>query len=165
MGCFYEINDTLLLTKDQGFPSDVLDIEKHQKKPITLADVKGKLFSFRNKPAARAFQLDPVRVYLFENTKNDKWLGWGRAFIQSLTIERKKGLAPSDPAGPISFNAGRRCRGGDDVPFLHLLTVFGLTPSSLATSFCFSNSQARCTSVTTVSVVLPLSMPTTPWEN
>ena len=105
MGCFYEINDTLLLTKDQGFPSDILDIERHQKKPITVADVKGKLFSFRNKPAARAFQLDPVRVYLFENTKNDKWLGWGRAFIQSLTIERRKGLEPSDPAGPISFNA------------------------------------------------------------
>ncbi len=44
--------------------------------------------------------------YLFENTEDDKWLGWGRVFIQSLTIKRKKGLAPSDPAGPISFNAG-----------------------------------------------------------
>jgi len=27
MGCFYEINDTLLLTKAQGFPSDILNIE------------------------------------------------------------------------------------------------------------------------------------------
>ena len=106
MGCSYEINDTLLLTEDQGFPSDLLTFEKHRKKPITLKDVEGKIFSFRNKPVARAFQLDPVRVYLFESTKNDKWLGWGRVFIQSLTIERKKGLAPSDPNGPISFNPG-----------------------------------------------------------
>ena len=67
---------------------------------------KRQIFSFKGKPAARAFQLDPVRVYLFENTEDDKWLGWGRVFIQSLTIKRKTGLAPSDPAGPISFNAG-----------------------------------------------------------
>lgn len=105
MGCFYEINDTLLLKKDDGFPSDILNIERHRKNPVTLKDVDGKIFSFRNKPAARAFQLDPVRVYLFEWTANDKWLGWGRVFIQSLTIERKKGLPPSDPAGPISFKA------------------------------------------------------------
>ena len=81
MGCFYEINDTLLLTKAQGFPSDILNIERHLKTPITLKDVEGKIFSFKNKPAARAFQLDPVRVYLFENTKDDKWLGWGSVFI------------------------------------------------------------------------------------
>ena len=92
MGCMYEINDTLLLNKDQGFPCDILSFERHQKNPVTLKDVAGKLFSFRNKAAARAFQLDPVRVYLFESTDNDKWLGWGRVFIQSLTIERKPGL-------------------------------------------------------------------------
>lgn len=106
MGCSYEINDTLLLTKAQGFPSDILNIERHQKNPITLQDVAGKVFRFRNKPVARAFQLDPVRVYLFENTDDDKWLGWGRVFIQSLTIKRKRGLGPSDPAGPIHFNPG-----------------------------------------------------------
>jgi hypothetical protein len=105
MGCFYEINDTLLLTKDQGFPSDLLDIERHRRDPITLRDVEGKIFSFRNKPAARAFQLDPVRVYLFESTPDDKWLAWGRAFIESITIERKPGLAPTDPTGSISFKA------------------------------------------------------------
>ncbi len=42
MGCFYEINDTLLLTKDEGFPSDILNIERHQKNPVTLKDVDGK---------------------------------------------------------------------------------------------------------------------------
>ena len=106
MGCFYEINDTLLLSKEQGFPSDLLNIERHQKNPVALKEVEGKIFHFENKPAARAFQLDPVRVYFFERTENDKWLGWGRVFIQSLTIERKKGLPPTDPAGPISFKAG-----------------------------------------------------------
>lgn len=106
MGCSYEINDTLLLTKAQGFPSDLLNIERHQQNPITLADVAGKVFRFRNKPVARAFQLDPVRVYMFENTDDDKWLGWGRVFIQSLTIKRKRGLGPSDPSGPIHFNPG-----------------------------------------------------------
>ena len=105
MGCFYEINDTLLLTRDQGFPSDILSIERHRKNPVTLKDVEGKIFSFKNKPAARAFQLDPVRVYFFESTENGKWLGWGKVFIQSLTIERRKELAPSDPKGPISFKA------------------------------------------------------------
>ena len=103
MGCFYEINDTLLLTKDEGFPSDILNIERHRKTPVALKDVEGKIFSFRNKTAARAFQLDPVRVYFFERTESDKWLGWGKVFIQSLTIERKKGLPPTDPAGPIIF--------------------------------------------------------------
>lgn len=106
MGCSYEFNDTLLLTEAQGFPSSILDIERHRKNPVTLDDVRGKVFSFSNKPAARAFQLDPVRVYLFENTKDDKWLGWGKVFIQSLTLQRRPGLPPSDPAGPISFNAG-----------------------------------------------------------
>ena len=105
MGCFYEINDTLLLNKDQGFPSDILEIKRHQKNPVTLKDVEGKIFSFKNKSAARNFQLDPVRVYLFERTEDGKWLGWGRVFIQSLTIERKKGLMPTDPNGEISFNS------------------------------------------------------------
>ena len=104
MGCFYEINDTLVFSKDQGFPSDILDIERHQKNPVTLKDVEGKIFSFRNKTTARAFQLDPVRVYLFEWTANDKWLGWGRILIQSLTIERRKDLPPSHPETSVDFD-------------------------------------------------------------
>src|SRR5215210_471966 len=104
MGCFYEINDTLILTADQGFPSELLNVDKHRKNPVTLKDVEGKIFSFRNKSAARAFQLDPIRVYLFEFTSNGKWLAWGKALIQSLTIERKKGLPPSDPSKSVDFN-------------------------------------------------------------
>ena len=85
MGSFVQINDTLELTTEQGFPSDLLDLKKHLKKPITLADVQKTIFEFKNKPAARIFQLDPVRVYYVHNI-NGKWLFWGRVFIQSETI-------------------------------------------------------------------------------
>lgn len=87
MGCFYEINDTLLLTEDQGFPSHVFNYERHVKSPVTIDDVKDKIFHFKGKATARLFQLDPVRVFFYENTKNDKWLAWGQVLIQSITIE------------------------------------------------------------------------------
>ena len=56
MGSFVEINDTLELTVEQGFPADIFQLEKHKKHPITLEDVKGKVFEFKNKPSARIFQ-------------------------------------------------------------------------------------------------------------
>ncbi len=85
MGSLVEINDTLQLTTEQGFPSDILDLKKHLKKPVTIEKVKDKIFSFKDKPSARIFQLDPVRVYYVHNI-NGKWLFWGRIFIQSETI-------------------------------------------------------------------------------
>lgn len=103
MGCFYEINDTLVITKEQGFPSDIFNIEKHQKNPVTLKDVEGKIFHFKNKPAARAFQLDPVRVFFAERTENDKWLFWGKVYIESITITRAPGAPDNDRDSSISF--------------------------------------------------------------
>jgi hypothetical protein len=88
MGSYIEINDTLQLTTEQGFPADLLNLEGHRKKPVTLAAVKDSIFEFKSKLAARMFQLDPVRVYYVHNI-NDKWLFWGRVFIQSLKIEKK----------------------------------------------------------------------------
>jgi hypothetical protein len=85
-----EINDTLQLTTEQGFPADTLSRERHCKKPVLLGDVAGKLFEFHSKPNARIFQLDPVRVYFVHNI-DDKWLFWGHAMIQRLTIEKKLG--------------------------------------------------------------------------
>ena len=85
MGSMVEINDTLQLTTEQGFPADLLDLKKHQKTPIKLSAVQGKIFEFKDKPSARIFQLDPVRVYYVHNI-DGKWLFWGRVFIQSLTI-------------------------------------------------------------------------------
>jgi hypothetical protein len=104
MGCSYEINDTLLLSADQGFPTDVFSYERHVKNPVTTADVEGKIFSFKGKPAARAFQLDPVRVYFVENTDQGKWLVWGKAFIESLTIEHVK--TTTNPNNAIQFQPG-----------------------------------------------------------
>ena len=88
MGSFVEINDTLQITTEQGFPADLLDFERHRREPITLADVSETVFTFRNKPRARLFQLDPVRVYYVHNVDR-KWLFWGRILIQSQTIEKE----------------------------------------------------------------------------
>ena len=93
MGSYIEVNDTLQITTEQGFPVSVLDLERHERRPITLAEVKGQVFSFRDKPGARFFLLDPVRVYLVHNTAG-RWLFWGRIFVQSQTIEKK--LDPKD---------------------------------------------------------------------
>jgi hypothetical protein len=105
MGCFYEINDTLLLTKAQGFPSHILNYKRHLKKPVTLKDVKNQIFHFKGRTAPRAFQLDPVRVFFIERTPDDKWLVWGKVLIESLTIEHKPKSKP-DPENPIAFIPG-----------------------------------------------------------
>lgn len=88
MGSIIEINDTLQITADQGFPSTLLSLEKHLKEPITLSEVKGKVFSFAKKDRARIYQGDPVRVYLVQNI-DGKWLFWGKIYIQSQTISKK----------------------------------------------------------------------------
>ena len=87
MGSFVEINDTLQLTDEQGFPVDIFDLEKHRENPITLKDVEGMVFEFKDKPSARIFQIDPVRVYYVHNV-DGKWLFWGRVLIQSQHIEK-----------------------------------------------------------------------------
>lgn len=88
MGSFIELNDTLQITTEQGFPADFLDFKNHQKNPVTIADVEGKTYKFHDKPRARIYQSDPVRVYYIHNIKG-KWLFWGRILIQSQTIEKK----------------------------------------------------------------------------
>jgi hypothetical protein len=90
MGSYIEINDTLQLTTEQGFPADILDLAKHREKPVTLDDVAGKVFEFKNKPSARMFQIDPVRVYYVHNI-DGKWLFWGHALIQTQTVSKALG--------------------------------------------------------------------------
>jgi len=90
MGSYVEINDTLQLTTEQGFPEDILNLAQHRECPVTLDKVEGKIFTFKDKPSARIFQLDPVRVYYVHNI-DGKWLFWGRVFIQSETIYKKLG--------------------------------------------------------------------------
>ncbi|MFN3193927.1 MAG: hypothetical protein ACE361_25675 [Aureliella sp.] len=90
MGNYIEVNDTLQITVEQGFPEDVFDLECHLKTPITLDDVKGKVFEFHGKPRARVFHLEPVRVFLVQNI-DGKWLHWGHAQIQTQTISKLLG--------------------------------------------------------------------------
>jgi len=88
MGSALELNDTLLLGESQGFPVDVFDLARHRISPVTLADVEDRLFSFSGKDGARIYHLDPVRVFLVQNL-GGKWLFWGKALIQSQTMEKK----------------------------------------------------------------------------
>ena len=88
MGSALELNDTLLLGAAQGFPVEVLDLERHRVRPVTLQDVEGRVFAFRGKDGARIYHLDPVRVFLVQNL-DGKWLIWGKALIQSQTMEKK----------------------------------------------------------------------------
>lgn len=83
MGSFVEINDTLQLTAEQGFPR-ILDIERHSESPIKLADVAETVFEFHSKPGIRNFQQPPVRVFFAEN-RNGKWLYWGKVEVLTVT--------------------------------------------------------------------------------
>jgi hypothetical protein len=87
MGSRIELNDTLQITSEQGFPAHILDLARHQATPIPLSEVSGQVFRFVGKTGARFFQADPVRVYFVHNV-NGKWLFWGKVFIQSQTIEK-----------------------------------------------------------------------------
>jgi hypothetical protein len=47
MGSFIEINATLQISKEQGFPEE-LDHEKHRVVPFTAEMFNDKIFEFRN---------------------------------------------------------------------------------------------------------------------
>ncbi|USN53437.1 MAG: hypothetical protein H6760_04760 [Candidatus Nomurabacteria bacterium] len=84
MGSFIEINDTLQLTTEQGFPSE-LTLEKHLKKAFTVEDFKDQVFEFHHKPDLRIYHLKPTRVFLVHNI-DGKWLYWGHAMILEETL-------------------------------------------------------------------------------
>jgi hypothetical protein len=79
MGSVIEINDTLQLTPEQGFPA-VLDLETHSKTPYRAGDFEGRIFEFKNKPSVRFYEVPPVRNFLVEN-RNGKWIYWGLVHI------------------------------------------------------------------------------------
>lgn len=86
MGSYVELNDTVQITSEQGFPKEILDLEKHKKKPITLEDVKDKVFEFKDKPGARVFHPSPNRCFLVHNI-DGKWLYWGKIVMLEQTIK------------------------------------------------------------------------------
>ena len=74
MWSFIEINDTLQITNDQGFPME-LSYQKHIEKPLKADDFKDKIFEFYDKPNIRLYQNPPVRNFLVQNI-DGKWLYW-----------------------------------------------------------------------------------------
>jgi len=85
MGSFIEINDTLQLTKAQGFPSE-LSLEKHVEKPYSLDEFKDKIFAFQGKQDIRIYKIPPVRNFLVEN-REGKWIYWGQVHILEVTCD------------------------------------------------------------------------------
>lgn len=80
MGSQIEINDTLNITREQGFPVE-LDIEKHLKTPYKTEDFRDKVFAFKDKEGIRVYKIPPVRNFLVEN-KDGKWIYWGLCHIR-----------------------------------------------------------------------------------
>jgi hypothetical protein len=83
MGSIIELNDTLQLTKEQGFP-EVLNFEVHKDQPFTAEVFKDQIFEFHDKPQIRVYHTPPVRVFLVENTSG-KWLYWGLIHILKIS--------------------------------------------------------------------------------
>ena len=82
MGSFIEINDTLRINKEQGFP-DFLEINAHIQRPFSLKSVGEKVFSFKDKPDIRIYKIPPVRNFLVEEV-DGKWIYWGLCHVLSI---------------------------------------------------------------------------------
>ncbi len=85
MGSFIELNDTLQITSEQGFPVELV-LEKHKQKPFVADDFKNRVFEFRNKKGARIYHQSPTRCFLVHNI-NGKWIYWGKVLIIEQTIQ------------------------------------------------------------------------------
>src|SRR3989338_11300775 len=85
MGAQITLNDTLQITKEQGFPIE-LDIEIHLTKPFKVEDFEGKIFSFKDKKDIRVYKIPPVRNFLVEN-RNGKWIYWGLVHVLETTCD------------------------------------------------------------------------------
>ena len=94
MGSYFELNDTLHITTEQGFPADVFDLARHQRSPIQLPDIADRIFEFHGKVGPRLFHLDPVRVFWFHNI-GGKWLAWGHIGFIGQGIRRAPNAPPS----------------------------------------------------------------------
>jgi len=90
MGSLIETNDTLQITKEQGFPPE-LNLDVHLKGPISLESLAGRIFEFKDKPAIRIYQQPPVRNFLVEN-RNGKWVYWGLIHVLEVKHDYDKKL-------------------------------------------------------------------------
>lgn len=87
MGSSIEINDTLKISKERGFPA-ILTLDTHVQTPRTLADLKNAVYNFWNADE-RLYHRAPTRVFLVEEI-NGKWLYWGHANVIEQTIDSEK---------------------------------------------------------------------------
>ena len=95
MGSFIEINDTLRITKEQGFPAE-LDLGKHLKTPYTVDELADRVFHFKAKPDIRIYKVPPVRNFLVKTWTVSGCIGDCALSSQLNTITlRKKPLAHS----------------------------------------------------------------------
>ena len=85
MGSQIEINDTLQITRAQGFPSELI-LEEHLKNPLRTEDLSEKVFEFKNKDGVRIYKIPPVRNFLVEN-RDGKWIYWGLCHILETTCD------------------------------------------------------------------------------
>lgn len=90
MGSIIEINDTLQINNDQGFPKE-LNLENHLKKPLNTKDFKNRIFKFINKPEIRIYKAPPVRNFLVEN-RDGKWIYWGLVHILEVHHNYEKNI-------------------------------------------------------------------------
>ncbi|MDP3964852.1 MAG: hypothetical protein Q8Q20_04345 [bacterium] len=88
MGSIIETNDTLQISREQGFPTE-LDYEKHLEQPYTVDQFKGRVFEFHGKKDIRIYHAPPVRNFLAEN-RDGKWLYWGLVHIIEVTHDMVK---------------------------------------------------------------------------
>ena len=86
MGSKIEINDSLVITREQGFPAE-LSIEKHLVNPFQTEDFIDRIFEFKNKQDIRIYQAPPVRIFLVEKNSEGKWLYWGLIHMLEVTTD------------------------------------------------------------------------------
>lgn len=83
-----EINDTLAITSEQGFPKE-LNLEVHLQKPFILSDFQDKIFEFKDKKDIRVYKIPPVRNFLAEN-RDGKWIYWGLVHVLEVNHDYEK---------------------------------------------------------------------------
>ena len=91
MGTQFTHNDSLQITREQGFPEELV-YAKHLKKNFTAKDFANKIFAFHDKQGLRFYQAPPTRNFLIENA-NGKWLYWGLVHILELHLDYEHKVA------------------------------------------------------------------------
>ncbi len=87
MGSIIEINDTLKISKERGFPKE-LTLETHLRNPSSSSIFLNQEFQFWNNDE-RLYHRPPTRVFLVEEIEG-RWLYWGNALMISQTLENGK---------------------------------------------------------------------------